>query len=89
MTLWEQFLAAMARKAPALRPDVAIGHWPQNVHVRGITEDGAKIVYCPKGRIVSWNPGDYEHQWCHFCQIFFSEKVKALLTDEERERMGI
>lgn len=82
--LWERLLANMGRTTPALRPDMAIGHWPKDVHFRGETEKGEKIVYCPVGRIVSWSPGDYDHRWCHYCQEFFSEKVLRLLSPEER-----
>lgn len=58
------------------------------VHFRGTDKKGRKFVYCPVSLLVSWHPGDYDHEWCHACQLFFSAKVEALLTPEERERMA-
>ena len=43
------------------------------IHFRGIDEKGAKFVYCPVSLLVSWHPGDYDHAWCHACEIFFEQ----------------
>lgn len=55
-------------------------------HFRGENRKGEKFVYCPVSLIVSWSPGDYEHQWCHACQLFFSNKVEQLLDPGEEYR---
>lgn len=49
----------------------------RDVHFRGITYDGQKFVYCPIGSICSWSHGDYDNQWCHWCQSFFADLDKA------------
>lgn len=58
-----------------------------STHFRGTLRNGAKFVYCPTGRIVSWSPGDYDHEWCHYCNEYFSEHAGQLLDEDERDRM--
>lgn len=60
-------------------------HWDMT-HFRALTTVGRKFVYCPVGNICSWAAGDYDHEWCHWCQQFFSEKVNALLDPDEQHR---
>ncbi len=40
-------------------------------HYRGELENGRKFVYCPKGHIVSWHPGDFDNEWCAWCKIYY------------------
>lgn len=56
-------------------------------HFRGMDRKGRKFVYCPVSLLVSWSPGDYDHEWCHACQAFFSEKVEQLLDDGDDRRL--
>lgn len=42
-------------------------HWDAT-HFKAITRAGRKFVYCPVGNIVSWHPGDYDHDYCPFCK---------------------
>ena len=42
-------------------------------HFRGHLAGGEKVVYCPVGRITSHHPGDYDNEWCHYCQKYFNE----------------
>lgn len=57
-----------------------------STHFKGQTREGKKFVYCPVERIVSWSSGDHDHEWCHACQMFFSQKVESLLDPSEREQ---
>ena len=50
-------------------------HW-ESTHFRGITVGDQKFVYCPVGNICSWNLGDYDNSWCHWCGKYFVE-IKA------------
>lgn len=58
-------------------------------HFKGITRKGEKFVYCPVSLLVSWSAGDYDHEWCHACQKFFSEHVADLLDADEKERLAL
>lgn len=42
-------------------------------HFKGRTAQERVFVYCPVGKIASWNVGDYEHDWCHFCKKYFGD----------------
>lgn len=44
-------------------------------HYRGETANPfqSKFVFCPIGNIVSWNAGDFDHKWCHWCKKYFTE----------------
>ena len=66
-----------------------VRHWPKDTHFRGITSADRKFVFCPVSRICSWSPGDYDHEWCHACQIFFSDHAAQLLSPEERKAYKI
>ena len=63
-------------------------HW-ETTHFIAITASQQKFVYCPVGNIISWSEGDYDHQWCHFCKVFFSEKVNNLLGSDEQHMRTI
>lgn len=52
-------------------------------HFRGINRKGQKFVYCPVSLLASWNPGDYDHEWCPACLLFFSNHVEQLLEPHE------
>lgn len=52
-------------------------------HFRGMDRKGQKFVYCPVSLIVSWSAGDYDNEWCHACQLFFSAHVEQLLEPHE------
>lgn len=43
------------------------------VHFRGLNGKGEKFVYCPVSLLVSWSSGDYDHEWCHACKMYFQE----------------
>jgi hypothetical protein len=43
------------------------------VHFRGLNSKGEKFVYCPVSLLVSWSAGDYDHEWCHACKMYFKE----------------
>lgn len=62
----------LVRRAIRARRRSEIRHF-SDVHFKGITLDGMKFVYCPKGRIISWSAGDYDHEWCHYEEKFFNE----------------
>lgn len=57
------------------RPRIPIGHGEPLLqeHAKGELADGRKFVWCPVGFILSWSPGDYENDWCHWCKIYFTE----------------
>ncbi len=42
-------------------------------HFTALTVGNRKFLYCPVGNICSWSEGDYDHNWCHYCQKYFSE----------------
>lgn len=58
------------------RPRVPIGHGEPlfDKHARGQLEDGQFFVWCPIGFIFSWNQGDYDHEYCPWCQMFYTVK---------------
>lgn len=58
-------------------------HWPKHQHFKGKAADGRKFVYCPAGNICSWHPGDYDSEWCHWCQKYLSE------IDEKKRLPGL
>lgn len=60
---------------PVIRP-AQIMEVPRHfdlTHFKAITVGGRKFVYCPVGNICSWSPGDYDHEYCHYCSKFFNE----------------
>jgi hypothetical protein len=57
-----------------------------HTHFRGRTRDGKKFVYCPVSLLVSWSAGDYDHEWCHACKLYFSDHVEQLLEPDERQQ---
>lgn len=61
----------------------------KHTHSRGETTNGDVYVYCPVGNIFSWSHGDYTNKWCHFCKLFFSEKVNNLLDPDEQHLRAI
>lgn len=62
------------------RPKIPMGHGEGllHQHARGVMADGRKFVWCPIGYILSWHPGDYDHQWCHWCQLYFSNLPEVI-----------
>lgn len=58
-----------------------------STHFKGQTRDGQKFVFCPVSLRTSWSPGDYDHEWCHACQLFFSDHVEQLLEPHERDAL--
>lgn len=55
------------------RPRIPMGHGETllHIHALGETADGMKFVWCPRGYIVSWSPGDFDNRWCHWCKEYF------------------
>lgn len=42
-------------------------------HLRGITRDGRKWLYCPVNHCVSWHPEDYNHKYCASESLFVED----------------
>lgn len=66
MAMWLEFFRILKRL-----PFIRHGDHLLYEHFQGTDIKGRKFVYCPVGRIVSWNTGDYDHSWCHFCKKYY------------------
>ncbi len=57
----------------SVNPEMTMPLHFDKTHFKAITANDRKFVYCPVGNICSWNPGDYDNGWCHYCGKYFKE----------------